>query len=152
MKTKNLTNNQYIEVGATIIDSPEGIWQSSDIILKVNGPSESSPDETAFLTGDNTLISFFGPAQHLYKLKLMARDNVNLLAMDSVPRLPRAQKMDALSSMANVAGSRAVIEASHKFGRFFGGQITAAGKIPPAKVLVIGAGVAGLSANGPAKN
>jgi NAD(P) transhydrogenase subunit alpha len=148
----NFTNNQYIEVGATIIDNPEGIWQSSDIILKVNGPSESSPNETAYLTGDKTLISFFGPAQHLNKLKLMAHDNVNLLAMDSVPRLSRAQKMDALSSMANVAGSRAVIEASHKFGRFFGGQITAAGKIPPAKVLVIGAGVAGLSAIGTANN
>ena len=148
----NFTNNQYIEVGATIIDSPERIWQSSDIILKVNGPSESLPDETAFLTGDKTLISFFGPAQHLNKLKLMARDNVNLLAMDSVPRLSRAQKMDALSSMANVAGSRAVIEASHKFSRFFGGQITAAGKIPPAKVLVVGAGVAGLSAIGTANN
>ena len=148
----NFTNNQYIEVGATIIDTPEGIWQSSDIILKVNGPSESLPDETAFLTGDKTLISFFGPAQHLNKLKLMARDNVNLLAMDSVPRLSRAQKMDALSSMANVAGSRAVIEASHKFSRFFGGQITAAGKISPAKVLVIGAGVAGLSAIGTANS
>ena len=136
----NFTNNQYIEVGATIIDSPERIWQSSDIILKVNGPSESSPDETSFLTGDKTLISFFGPAQHLNKLKLMARENVNLLAMDSVPRLSRAQKMDALSSMANVAGSRAVIEASHKFGRFFGiygykRQLGPLGRVLPLRML-----------------
>ena len=144
----NFTDDQYVESGATITDDANEIWSSADIILKINAPSEDMPDETAALVGSKTLVSFFGPAQHASKLKKMAVENVNVLAMDCVPRISRAQKMDALSSMANVAGSRAVIEASFKFGRFFGGQITAAGKIPPAKVLIIGAGVAGLSAIG----
>ncbi|MFL2568553.1 MAG: Re/Si-specific NAD(P)(+) transhydrogenase subunit alpha [Gammaproteobacteria bacterium] len=144
----NFTDDQYVESGASITEDTNEIWSSADIILKINAPSEDMPDETAALVGSKTLVSFFGPAQHTSKLKKMAVENVNVLAMDCVPRISRAQKMDALSSMANVAGSRAVIEASFKFGRFFGGQITAAGKIPPAKVLIIGAGVAGLSAIG----
>ena len=136
----------YLDQGASVVESEE-IWKSSDIILKVNSPND---EESSNLSGNQTLISFFGAAQNEERIKLFEKDKVNLLAIDSVPRISRAQKMDALSSMANIAGSRAVIEASHAFGRFFGGQITAAGKIPPAKILIIGAGVAGLSAIGTA--
>ena len=116
-------------------------------ILKINKPNL---DEVNKLSKNQTLLSFFTPSIHSELLKKCAKDNVNVLSMDSVPRISRAQKMDALSSMANIAGSRAVIEAAHAFGRFFGGQITAAGKIAPANVLIIGAGVAGLSAIGTA--
>lgn len=136
----------YLDQGAFVVESNE-IWESSDIILKVNSPND---EESSNLSGNQTLISFFGAAQNEERIKLFEKDKVNLLAIDSVPRISRAQKMDALSSMANIAGSRAVIEASHAFGRFFGGQITAAGKIAPAKILIIGAGVAGLSAIGTA--
>ena len=136
----------YRDQGASVVESKE-IWKSSDIILKVNSPTD---EESSNLSGNQTLISFFGAAQNEERIKLFEKDKVNLLAIDSVPRISRAQKMDALSSMANIAGSRAVIEASYAFGRFFGGQITAAGKIPPAKILIIGAGVAGLSAIGTA--
>ena len=115
--------------------------------LKINKPTE---DEINKLSSKQTLISFFSPAVNQSSLELCKKDEINVLSMDSVPRISRAQKMDALSSMANVAGSRAVIEAAHCFGRFFGGQITAAGKINPAKILIIGAGVAGLSAIGTA--
>ena len=145
----NFTNKMYEHSGATIASSQD-VWASADIILKVNSPEMAPNNEIEFLKNNQTLISFFGPAQNPKKLQLLARDNLNILSMDSVPRISRAQKMDALSSMANIAGSRAVIEASHIFGRFFGGQITAAGKIPPAKILIIGAGVAGLSAIGTA--
>ena len=136
----------YLDQGASVVESEE-IWKSSDIILKVNSPND---EESSNLSGNQTLISFFGAAQNEERIKLFEKDKVNILAIDSVPRISRAQKMDALSSMANIAGSRAVIEASHAFGRFFGGQITAAGKIAPAKILIIGAGVAGLSAIGTA--
>src|SRR4051794_41224498 len=97
-----------------------------------------------------TLVSFIWPAQNPELMQALAARKATVLAMDSVPRISRAQKLDALSSMANIAGYRAVIEAAHQFGRFFTGQITAAGKVPPAKVFVIGAGVAGLSAIGSA--
>ena len=123
------------------------IFTGCDIILKINKPTE---DEIQKLSSKQTLISFFSPAVNQTSLELCKKDEINVLSMDSVPRISRAQKMDALSSMANVAGSRAVIEAAHCFGRFFGGQITAAGKINPAKILIIGAGVAGLSAIGTA--
>ena len=148
--SSNFSDQDYIDVGAKVCSSSEELWDSSDIIAKINAPSLSNGDETLLLSENKTLISFFGAAQNKDRLEKLSRDNINVLAMDSVPRISRAQKMDALSSMANVAGSRAVIEASHTFGRFFGGQITAAGKIPPAKVLIIGAGVAGLSAIGTA--
>jgi NAD(P) transhydrogenase subunit alpha len=95
-----------------------------------------------------TLISFFYPAQNEEQMALLAKKGSTVIAMDMVPRISRAQKMDALSSMANIAGYRAVIEAGNNFGRFFTGQVTAAGKMPPAKVLVVGAGVAGLAAIG----
>ena len=143
----NFFDSEYVEAGAVISDT-SNIW-SCDIILRINKPDE---DEVNKLSKNQTLISFFSPSTHPDLLKKCAKDNINVLSMDSVPRISRAQKMDALSSMANIAGSRAIIEAAHAFGRFFGGQITAAGKIPPAKVLIIGAGVAGLSAIGTASS
>ena len=141
----NFFDAAYEQVGATI-SSLDDILKC-DILLKINKPSY---DEIEKLSSNQTLVSFFSPATNTESLKLCSKDKLNILSMDSVPRISRAQKMDALSSMANVAGSRAVIEAAHYFGRFFGGQITAAGKINPAKILIIGAGVAGLSAIGTA--
>jgi len=141
----NFKNSQYKEAGANL-SSIDDIYRC-DILLKINKPTE---DEIHKLSSKQTLISFFSPAVNQSSLELCKKDEINVLSMDSVPRISRAQKMDALSSMANVAGSRSVIEAAHCFGRFFGGQITAAGKINPAKILIIGAGVAGLSAIGTA--
>ena len=135
----------YEQAGATVADSSE-IWDS-DIVMKVNAPID---DEIAKLKDGATLASFIWPAQNEELMNKLSQRNINVLALDSVPRLSRSQSLDALSSMANIAGYRAVVEASHHFGRFFNGQITAAGKIPPAKVLVIGAGVAGLAALGAA--
>ncbi len=135
----------YEESGATIAPG-DTVWQS-DIIFKVNPPSDSEIDK---IKDGATIIGFFWPAQNEDLMKKLTAKNINVLAMDSVPRISRAQSMDALSSMANIAGYRAVVEASHNFGSFFTGQITAAGKVPPAKVMIIGAGVAGLSALGTA--
>ena len=143
--SSNFKNSKYQEAGAHLT-SINDIY-NCDIVLKINKPTE---DEIHKLSSSQTLISFFSPATNQTSLELCKKDEINVLSMDSVPRISRAQKMDALSSMANVAGSRAVIEAAHCFGRFFGGQITAAGKINPAKILIIGAGVAGLSAIGTA--
>ena len=143
----NFYDSQYIEAGAEVTDA-NNVW-ASDIILKINKPND---DDVSKLNHNKTLISFFSPAVNSDLLQSCSKDKVNVLSMDSVPRISRAQKMDALSSMANIAGSRAVIEAAHNYGRFFGGQITAAGKIPPAKILIIGAGVAGLSAIGTASS
>jgi len=125
------------------------LWSKSDIVLKVRAPEGG---EASQLRSDQTLISFLWPAQNPDLLKQLTDTGATVMAMDSVPRISRAQKVDALSSMANIAGYRAVIEAAQHFGRFFTGQITAAGKVPPAKVLVIGAGVAGLAAIGAAKS
>jgi NAD(P) transhydrogenase subunit alpha len=119
------------------------------VILKVRAPEGA---EQGLLRSDQVLISFLAPGQNPELLETLTRSGGTALSMDSVPRISRAQKMDALSSMANIAGYRAIVEAAQHFGRFFTGQITAAGKIPPAKVLVIGAGVAGLSAIGAAKS
>ena len=135
----------YIAAGATI-GTVNPVWKS-DIVLKVNPPTEA---EVKRMNKEATLISFIQPAQNEALVELFLERKINALAMDRVPRISRAQSMDALSSMANIAGYRAIVEASHEFGRFFTGQITAAGKIPPAKVMVIGAGVAGLSAIGAA--
>jgi proton-translocating NAD(P)+ transhydrogenase subunit alpha len=141
--------------GVEVIDDPRQLWASSDIILKVR-PPERHPalnvDEVDLLHPGQTLIAFLWPAQNPEMLRRLTEKGVSALAMDSIPRISRAQKVDALSSMANIAGYRAVIEAAEHFGRFFTGQITAAGRIPPAKVLVIGAGVAGLSAIGAARS
>ena len=151
----NISDDAYREVGVTIVDSAKALWQAADIVMKVRGPqrrSELAIDELELIKPGQHLISFIWPAQNEELMRQLAAKNTTVLAMDSVPRMSRAQKMDALSSMANIAGYRAVIEAAQHFGRFFTGQITAAGKVPPAKVLVIGAGVAGLAAIGAAKS
>ena len=141
----------YSEAGATLVDNAKSVWSDSDIVLKVRGP-ELNGEEINLLKEGQILISFLWPAQNPDLLKKLAEKKVTAMAMDMVPRISRAQKMDALSSMANIAGYRAVVEAAQNFGRFFTGQITAAGKVPPAKVMVIGAGVAGLAAIGAAKS
>lgn len=139
----------YAEVGCDVVATSEELWASADIILKVRAPETV---EAVLLDDSKTLISFIWPAQNPELLKQLTGSGATVMAMDSVPRISRAQKMDALSSMANIGGYRAVVEAAQHFGRFFTGQITAAGKVPPAKVLVIGAGVAGLAAIGAAKS
>lgn len=145
----NYSDAAYEAVGCTVTAAVDEIWNESDIILKVRGPED---EEVVRLKAGQTLISFLWPAQNPELLQQLTERGVTAMAMDSIPRISRAQKMDALSSMANIAGYRAVIEAAQHFGRFFTGQITAAGKVPPAKVLVIGAGVAGLAAIGTAKS
>ncbi|MFS4438532.1 Re/Si-specific NAD(P)(+) transhydrogenase subunit alpha [Paracoccaceae bacterium GXU_MW_L88] len=140
------SDDKYREAGAEVLDT-DALWQNSDIIAKVRAPEES---EIGRLSDKHTLISFIWPAQNEELLAKLNDTGATTLAMDMVPRISRAQKMDALSSMANIAGYRAVIEAGNQFGRFFTGQVTAAGKVPPAKVLVVGAGVAGLAAIGTA--
>ena len=135
----------YEAAGATLADAAT-VWQCP-LIYKVNAPNAA---ETARLAAGQTLVSFLWPAQNPELVKELAAKKVNVLAMDMVPRISRAQALDALSSMANISGYRAVIEAANAFGRFFTGQITAAGKVPPAQVLIIGAGVAGLAAIGTA--
>ena len=145
----NFSDEAYAAAGCEIAPTAEAIWTSSDIVMKVRGPEAG---EAAMLKSGQTLISFLWPAQNPELLKDLTERGVTALAMDSIPRISRAQKMDALSSMANIAGYRAVVEAAQHFGRFFTGQITAAGKVPPAKILVIGAGVAGLAAIGAAKS
>ncbi|MBT3769037.1 MAG: Re/Si-specific NAD(P)(+) transhydrogenase subunit alpha [Acidiferrobacteraceae bacterium] len=148
------TDNDYLAGGATVAGSKEALWDTSDIIVKIRAPEQASSSqvsaEIALLNDAKTLICLIGPGQNPLLLELLSSAGVTTLAMDAVPRISRAQKLDTLSSMANIAGYRAVIEAANHFGRFFTGQITAAGKIPPAKVLVIGAGVAGLAAIGAA--
>ncbi len=148
-------DDAYRKAGAEVVDDTRQLWSSSDIVMKVRAP-EPHPalgvHEVDLLHEGQTLIAFLWPAQNPDLVKRLAEKGVTSLSMDSVPRISRAQKMDALSSMANVAGYRAVIEAAEHFGRFFTGQITAAGRIPPAKVLVIGAGVAGLAAIGAARS
>ena len=149
------SDQAYREADCQVVDNARELWQQADIVLKVEPPAhhpDFNCDEAALGHDGQTLISFLWPAQNADLVKQLADSQITALAMDSVPRISRAQKMDALSSMANVAGYRAVIEAANNFGRFFTGQITAAGKVPPAKVLVIGAGVAGLAAIGAAKS
>ena len=151
----HFSDASYVEAGVTVVKNAKEIWSESDIVLKVRGP-ELNPalntEEVDLLKEKQILISFLWPAQNPELLKKLADKKVTAMAMDMVPRISRAQKMDALSSMANIAGYRAVVEAAQHFGRFFTGQITAAGKVPPAKVMVIGAGVAGLAAIGAAKS
>ncbi|TDX33738.1 Re/Si-specific NAD(P)(+) transhydrogenase subunit alpha [Rhodovulum visakhapatnamense] len=137
----------YEKAGVKVVQSAAALWQGADIVVKVREPVA---EEVARLRKGQTLISFFWPAQNEALLEQCKARGATVIAMDMVPRISRAQKMDALSSMANIAGYRAVIEAGSNFGRFFTGQVTAAGKVPPAKVLVVGAGVAGLAAIGTA--
>ncbi|TGX49101.1 Re/Si-specific NAD(P)(+) transhydrogenase subunit alpha [Sphingomonas gei] len=146
-KAAGLDDASYRAVGVTVVPSAGELWSASDVIIKVRPPEA---EEIAQLSAGKTLISFFYPGQRGEALNAISATGANVLAMDMVPRISRAQKMDALSSMANIAGYRAVIEAGANFGRFFTGQVTAAGKVPPARVLVIGAGVAGLAAIGAA--
>ncbi|KAJ5017095.1 NAD(P) transhydrogenase [Colletotrichum sp. SAR 10_99] len=133
----------YETAGATLVDSAEKVWSGSDIVLKVRGPI---PAEIELMKEKQTVISFLQPAQNKPLVEKLAAQKATSFAMDQIPRISRAQVFDALSSMANIAGYKAVLEASNNFGRFLTGQVTAAGKVPPCKVLVIGAGVAGLSA------
>jgi NAD(P) transhydrogenase subunit alpha len=145
----------YQNVGASMAPGARELWSQSDIVLKVRPPQQHpglGVHEVDLLREGSTLIGFLWPAQNQELLRRLAARRATALAMDSVPRISRAQKLDALSSMANIGGYRAIIEAANHFGRFFAGQITAAGKVPPAKVLVIGAGVAGLAAIGTARN
>ena len=143
----SLADEAYAAAGARVVPDAASVWGQADIVFKVRAPA---PEEVQQMRAGQILVAFIWPAQNPELMKDLAARKVTVLAMDSVPRMSRAQKMDALSSMANIAGYRAVIEAAHHFGRFFTGQITAAGKVPPAKVFVIGAGVAGLAAIGAA--
>ncbi|KFE34119.1 Re/Si-specific NAD(P)(+) transhydrogenase subunit alpha [Thioclava atlantica] len=139
------TDEAYEAANVTVIKTAAALFKEVDFLIKVRPPTDT---EVKRLKPGQTLISFFYPAQNEALLKAAEKTGANVIAMDMVPRISRAQKMDALSSMANIAGYRAVIEAGNNFGRFFTGQVTAAGKVPPAKVLVVGAGVAGLAAIG----
>jgi NAD(P) transhydrogenase subunit alpha len=146
----NFDDEAYRAAGAEIVDGAEALWASADIVLKVRGPSV---EEAARLREGVTLISFIWPAQNPELMQEMAARKASVLAIDCLPRqLSRAQKMDALTSTAGIGGYRAVIEAANAFGRFFNGQVTAAGKVPPATVFIAGAGVAGLAAIGTAAN
>jgi NAD(P) transhydrogenase subunit alpha len=148
-----ITDAAFVAAGATVIADRKRIWGEADIVLKVNPPAPfDGGHEVDLLRDGATLLSFIWPAKSGELLERLRARNVSTLAMDAVPRITRAQKLDALSSMANIAGYRAIIEAANLFGRFFTGQMTAAGKVPPAKVLIIGAGVAGLSAIGAASS
>lgn len=144
-QSAGFADETYRAAGVTVVEDATALFEQADVIAKVRAPE---PAEVARLSKGKTLISFFYPGQNKDLLDQASATGANVIAMDMVPRISRAQKMDALSSMANIAGYRAVIEAGNNFGRFFTGQVTAAGKIPPAKVLVIGAGVAGLAAVG----
>ena len=144
-KLASFDDAAFVAAGASVTDAVN-VWQS-DIVLKVNAPTD---DEITLTQEGSTLVSFIWPAQNPALLEKLAARKVTVMSMDAVPRISRAQSLDALSSMANIAGYRAIVEAAHEFGRFFTGQITAAGKVPPAKVMVIGAGVAGLAAIGAA--
>jgi NAD(P) transhydrogenase subunit alpha len=141
------SDDAYKAAGVKIVKTGAALFKAADIVAKVRPPTET---EAKRLKDGQTLISFFYPGSNEELMNLAAEKGATVVAMDMVPRISRAQKMDALSSMANIAGYRAVIEAGNNFGRFFTGQVTAAGKVPPAKVLVVGAGVAGLAAIGTA--
>ena len=148
----HFTDENYREAGAEVVTDVRALWRDADLVTKVRPPAAGAngAHEVELLREGGHLISFLWPAQNAELLTRLAARRATVLAMDAVPRISRAQKLDALSSMANIAGYRAVIEAANHFPRFFTGQVTAAGKVPPAKVLVIGAGVAGLAAIGAA--
>ena len=146
----NCSDDTYRAAGAEVVGDAATLWSTSDIVFKVRGPTS---DEVGLLREGGTLISFIWPAQNPELMQQLSAKKATVLAIDSLPRqLSRAQKMDALTSMAGISGYRAVIEAANAFGRFFNGQVTAAGKVPPAKVFIAGAGVAGLAAIGTAAN
>ena len=143
------SDHNFQEAGATILSSAQALYEQSDIILKVQPLTEA---EIKHVKAGTVVASYLWPAQNPELLKMLASKKINAIAMDAIPRITRAQKMDVLSSMANVAGYRAVIESANHFGKFLNGQITAAGKVEPAKILIIGAGVAGLAAIGTANS
>lgn len=145
----NYADNEYKDAGANLVETAKELYEKADIVLKVLAPSV---DEIDLMREGTVTMSYLWPAQNSDLLQKLAKKKINAIAMDAVPRISRAQKMDVLSSMANIAGYRAVIEGANYFGRFLNGQITAAGKVDPAKVLVIGAGVAGLAAIGAANS
>jgi NAD(P) transhydrogenase subunit alpha len=150
----NCSDSEFREAGAEIVETAKELWATSDVILKVRPPEQNAEvgvHEADLMKEGGWLIGFMWPAQNRELLDRLGKRKATVFAMDCVPRITRAQKMDTLSAMANIAGYRAVIEAANNFPRFFGGQITAAGRIDPAKVMVIGAGVAGLSAIGAAR-
>jgi len=147
--TANYRDEQYELAGAKILTSKAELYNTADILLKVQ---PVTADDIALMHKDQLVLSYLNPSQNVDLLESLASKGVNAIAMDAIPRISRAQKMDVLSSMANIAGYRAVIEGANHYGRFLNGQITAAGKVDPAKVLVIGAGVAGLAAIGTAKS
>ncbi len=146
-------DEEYEKAGARLVAGARELWSAADVVLKVQPPEANAElgHEADLLREGATLVSFLYPVKNKELIERLAKRRATVLAMDQVPRITRAQKMDALSSMANIAGYRAVIEAASFYGRFFTGQMTAAGKVPPAKVLVIGAGVAGLAAIGAAR-
>jgi NAD(P) transhydrogenase subunit alpha len=148
-KRSRFSDEDYIASGAEIVKTPEELFEKSDIILKVQPPTFKEIEQIKEKT---VLASYLWPGQNSELLEKLSQRKINSIAMDAIPRISRAQKMDVLSSMANIAGYRAVIEGANHFGRFLNGQITAAGKVDPAKVLVIGAGVAGLAALGTANS
>ncbi len=145
----NYSDEEFSKAGAVLVDSASQLYSQVDIVLKVQPPT---PNEIDIMKEGTVTLSYLWPAQNEELMKKLAEKKINSIAMDAIPRITRAQKMDVLSSMANIAGYRAVIEAANHFGRFLNGQITAAGKVEPAKVLVIGAGVAGLAAIGAANS
>ena len=145
----NFSDEAYEGAGATIISDAAALYSESDIILKVLPVTDNEID---LMHKGQVCLSYLYPRNNVERLEKLANKGVNAIAMDAIPRISRAQKMDVLSSMANIAGYRSVIEGANHFGRFLNGQITAAGKVEPAKVLVIGAGVAGLAAIGTAKS
>ena len=145
----NFSNAEFEKAGATIVQTAAEIYSNSNIVLKVLGPTV---EEVDLMKEGLVLLSYLWPAQNPDLLQKLADKKVNAVAMDTIPRISRAQKMDVLSSMANIAGYRSVIEGANYYGKFLNGQITAAGKVEPAKVLVVGAGVAGLAAIGTANS
>jgi NAD(P) transhydrogenase subunit alpha len=150
----SFNDEDYVAAGAEIVADTRAIWQTGDILLKVQPPSVHpalNVHEADLIRVGGTLISFLYPGKNKDIVDKLAARKATAIAVDQIPRITRAQKMDALSSMANIAGYRAVVEAASFYGRFFTGQMTAAGRVPPAKILVIGAGVAGLSAIGAAR-
>lgn len=148
-KKANYADKEYDEAGANLVATAKDLYNKADIVLKVLAPTE---DEIGLMKEGTVTLSYLWPAQNPKLLEKLAAKKINAIAMDAIPRISRAQKMDVLSSMANIAGYRAVIEGANHYGRFLNGQITAAGKVDPAKVLVIGAGVAGLAAIGAANS
>lgn len=145
----NYADKEFEDAGATLVANATELYKTAEIVLKVLAPTES---EIELMNPGTVTLSYLWPAQNPELLKKLAAKKINAIAMDSIPRISRAQKMDVLSSMANIAGYRSVIESANHFGRFLNGQITAAGKVDPAKILVIGAGVAGLAAIGTANS